>query len=454
MWTCGRLLAVQFTGNCVQASWGIAVISTAFFRHRYVPSGFLSLFAAAGLVYCVYRILFAPPDAYSGFDFHQIWIAGKVWASGQDPYGPAFAAEYGRAFGRVPEIHFLLYPPYWAPIAAPLSLLPFGAALIAWRLVNLALLLLATVLAAKAIAGRDASRFWSVVLAGAGYATLMHATAMTLWIGQTSVLLYAGFAAIMYGAAMQSGWAVAAGLVAVALKPNAGAIVFVAVFAAMPEWRRTVIVAALVLVALAAPAMIHAPVDTVSEFLGNLGRYYGWPANTPYEAVATEWVRPRGDLVQLIANAPENMVGLFHFTEGMPSRLAANVLMAGGVIASLVLFRQKLSADLKFVGLVLIVLLFVPLHGYDIVVVTIPAMFVWSRGLTDPYMLAAWMGLPICMRAKNIGDALHFQNFLPDSGPATVGLLLIAVSVTVLIVSSIASPLRGFPSTKRDILKP
>ena len=113
------------------------------------------------------------------------------------------------------------------------------------RLVNLALVLWATVLTAHAMAGKGAARFWPLMLVGGGCVALMHATGLTLFIGQTSELLYIGFAAIIYGVSTGNRSAFAAGLVAVALKPNVGAVVFLVVVTMMPEWRRTLVLAAL-----------------------------------------------------------------------------------------------------------------------------------------------------------------------------------------------------------------
>jgi hypothetical protein len=405
-----------------------------------IQFGFLIAFVTAGLIYTGQKILDLRPVPLDGFDFRLIWIAGKLWASGQDPYGQAFSSEYFNAFGPVPDMHFLLYPPYWAFIAAPLSFLSFETACLLWRLFNFALLLLATTLTARVIAGKHAAHFWPVLLVGLGYVTVMQTTASAFWLGQTSVLLYFGFAAIMYGFSTRSRWAFAAGLVAVALKPNVGALVFLVVAILMPEWRRALALTAFVLVALAMPVVVHAPSDTLSELLANLGRYYGsyLPENAPPDIVLSGWVRLRGgDYAQLVANAPENMVGLFHFTDSLPNGLTANVLIVAAAVASIVVFRLAGTTELKFACLVMVVLLFVPLHGYDMVMLGIPAMVLWSRGMADPRTWPALAGLLICLRPSIIDQMLHIKNLLPGGGPAAVGLLLVAIPVLVLAMSKV-----------------
>ena len=70
-----------------------------------------------------------------GMDFRDIWIAGKIWTTGENPYGLSFAAEYLAAFG-YDRGEIWLYPPYWYPIAAPFGLFSFSVANSVWKAIN------------------------------------------------------------------------------------------------------------------------------------------------------------------------------------------------------------------------------------------------------------------------------------------------------------------------------
>jgi hypothetical protein len=193
------------------------------------------------------------------------------------------------------------------------------------------------------------------------------------------------------------------------MKPNVGAPVFAAV-CMMPEWRGTLARAAFILVLAATPALLHAPVEAMSGLLSNLGRYYD---------------------PEMLGNAPGNMIGVFHFVGGPPYKLAAGALAAAAVIVSLIVFRLEVAVELKFVWMTLAILLFVPMHSYDVVMVTVPAIFIASRSRFDPQSLLAAAGLLICLRPASIAQAFGLapEVFLRESGPITVGLFLIAGSL-------------------------
>jgi hypothetical protein len=277
---------------------------------------------------------------------------------------------------------------------------------------SVALLIAATFVASRIlVAGKEPDRFRVFFLLGVGYAVLMQPMIIALLFGQTSLLICFGLASVFYGLSRKSRWALTAGLVAVALKPNVGAVVYVAV-CTMPEWRGTLVRAAFIVILAATPALLHAPVEAMSGLLSNLGRYYD---------------------PQMLGNMPENMLGVFHFVGGSPYKLAAGALGAAAAIVSLVVFRLEIGAELKFVWTILAILLLVPLHSYDVVMLVIPAIFIWSRAAIDLRTLLASAGLLICLRPSSIAEALHLAPgaYLPDSGPITVGLVLVAVALLI-----------------------
>src|SRR4029078_4810378 len=127
------------------------------------------------------------------FDFQLIWSAGKIWASGHNPYdGGLFSG--GESSSRH-AVSTWFYPPYWYPLIAPFGLLPFQFALTVWKIINFLLLIGSTHLIARALADLTQKKYWQIFLAGIGFVCFMYATAVTTWSGQTSILVYFGLSA-------------------------------------------------------------------------------------------------------------------------------------------------------------------------------------------------------------------------------------------------------------------
>src|SRR6476659_3850207 len=87
---------------------------------------FTLLLSLLAVVYLSPKLFLFRAD--EALDFRLVWLAGRIWASGGDPYGPNFLREYLQVFGEGPNTHFWVYPPYWYPIALSLSYLQFDVA--------------------------------------------------------------------------------------------------------------------------------------------------------------------------------------------------------------------------------------------------------------------------------------------------------------------------------------
>src|SRR5689334_18796156 len=86
----------------------------------------LSTGALAGALYFFPKIVGLGGGDGFGLDFKVIWLAGKIWASGQNPYGPIFLEQYLTDFGPHWNTYWL-YPPNWFPLAVSFAFLPFAA---------------------------------------------------------------------------------------------------------------------------------------------------------------------------------------------------------------------------------------------------------------------------------------------------------------------------------------
>jgi hypothetical protein len=102
---------------------------------------FLAIWALAGIGYLAQKIFLSANSDGFDLDFRMVWLAGKIWASGGDPYGPAFAKEYLEEFRESGINMYWVYPPYWYTLALPFGVLPFGVSRFLWNALNLLLLI-------------------------------------------------------------------------------------------------------------------------------------------------------------------------------------------------------------------------------------------------------------------------------------------------------------------------
>ncbi len=397
--------------------------------------------AIAGVLYLGMKLHFVFHPSFAagdGYDYRTLWIAGNLWASGQNPYGVAFRPEYLAHFDAIGPGDFFNYPPCWYPILVLLSRLSFAHSLMVWQLVNVVLLVAAVGLTASIFGKGNRELVRTSFLVGLGSVAIMQPTVWVIQDGQTSIMLYLGLATIFYGISNKKHWAVLTGLLITGLKPNIGVITFLLI-AMMPEWRRTLAAAVGVLVIASTPALLHHPGEALSGFLANLGRYHGYPlsADTPADVLANPWTHLRGNWVEVLPNAPSQMVGLYHFTEWLPAGLASNILIIMAAILSVIVYRYSSSDELRFMRIALVILTFVPLHSYDMPMLAVPAIFLWTRNwaMKSPAMLIALAGLLLCIRPGNIGVAFNIS-LDPLGGSdgtllTSIGLLLMTVPLLI-----------------------
>src|SRR5690348_15113259 len=87
--------------------------------------------AAAAAALMVVRAL----DAGYSKDFSYILVAGRMWITGADPYGPGFAGAGAKILP--PDATTFVYPPNWWLIAVGLACLEGSRAFLVWKFVNL-----------------------------------------------------------------------------------------------------------------------------------------------------------------------------------------------------------------------------------------------------------------------------------------------------------------------------
>jgi len=131
-------------------------------------------FATLGAVYLLHKVITL--EGNEAFVLRMVWIAGKLWSVGENPYASNFIAEY-RNSGAGP-VGVWNYPPYWYPIAIAISRLSLPAAAALWKATDIALLVAATHLVARALADVAHRNYASIFAVGFGFVCFMQATAV------------------------------------------------------------------------------------------------------------------------------------------------------------------------------------------------------------------------------------------------------------------------------------
>ena len=387
----------------------------------------LALFACLGILYLapkVLSILNVGPHDY--FDFQQIWLAGKIWASGQNPYD-------GALFPNEERLSTWFYPPYWYPLIVPFGLLPFQVALSIWKIINFSLLIGATHLIARALADVTRQKYWPIFLSGTGFVCFMYATAVTAWSGQTSILVYFGLSAFIFGLLKARPPILIIGLLFLALKPQIGILAFAAV-AALHRYRWTVLPAgAICLLDSTAIAITGDYRASVEGFLVNLTRHSEHAANTP-----------------------AHLTGLIHILDYVfISNASFNTLIVffAAIICAVVVFynsplnktsgiedTQQTVANLAL--FIAFSFFLIPFHYYDMIALVALLMMIIAIPLAGRWLIA--LGLLICFRPdyllRAFGVATPLEIQLSHLVSAGLFLLVVGAMWSVLVSRPRARP--------------
>lgn len=356
-------------------------------------------YALVGLAYLLSKsVLSADPE----IDLKYIWVAGRLWAEGINPYSGDFARIGDTYFEDSNRLDTWLYPPNWWVISRSLALFEIDTAALLWRSFNAGLVCGGVLLAVQAWRPH-LRRLWPVAgLVLFGYATTLQATATVLSIGQTSIILFFGICALFFGLMRgQTAWVVA-GLALVALKPNVGIVIWAGVAALPTQWR-AIGMASLVTLLLCLPSVL----------VGGIGPTFG--------GLISAYLHYDGALE---VNSPANTTGLRHLAETMfgvelsavyLSLAAALVAWFGGIAMrhrGTESDAGRLLHDLPC-WVILVTVTFVALHSYDFIIAA-PLLLVCFAGVYPSYLrVAIALGLVLIYRSTNLADATGFQH--PDT---------------------------------------
>ena len=356
--------------------------SKSFWRHALTAISILLL--TGSVVYLLKRsILDHSPD----IDFRFIWTAGKVWSLGADPYSPRFMTLGHEIFATGNDIAYWLYPPQWWIICRVLAEFPVDTALALWRGLNAVLLVAAAAALALVVRRvRPATPLWAVIGLVA-IMSLMEGTAQTLLLGQTSILVFAGFC--LMGMALLTGrqWPMAAGFMLLLLKPQF-ALPIMACLAMTKTWRMPAVIAVVVTGLACLPQLVQfGLVPTVRGMLGNMALH--------------------GDLP---SNRPDKLIGFSHLVWQFTGANLSNTWdialdFVASIAAAMAIWRRHGQDDRDqaglAIGLIASAMFFLPLHSYDTVALGPIAILAIVVDGVPRYF--AWAAVALAVRAGVIG---------------------------------------------------
>ncbi|OFX01962.1 MAG: hypothetical protein A3E78_01825 [Alphaproteobacteria bacterium RIFCSPHIGHO2_12_FULL_63_12] len=375
-------------------------------------------------------------------DFRFFWLAGDFWLNGGNPYDASYAAAAEAQFG-IERGAIWYYPPNWFALAALLSLPDPLSASRLWLIVNAGLLLgggALNVMAFRALRGAagaqslitkflDALPASSLYFLFTGAVALSQAAGNSLHLGQSSILVYFGASLLLSGAARGRLVLAGAGLAILMLKPQIGALVCAGLIFT-PFGRRTIAMAALASIAIAAPVFIATP---PAEFLGafaeGVARYTDQAYNMPPAVTGLRHLA-------WIFGAPD-MGSLFYLL------LALLLISAASLAAGL--RRGELKTTDFIILSIAIAAAASPLHVYDLILLA--ALALPAISLPLPAGALALSALALSWRAGN----LPFPESLSEGVTYYAGSFYASLSAGAIAAAVCASLIPAEAARARDV---
>lgn len=293
------------------------------------------------------------------FDTRFLFLAGKYWLAGLDPYAPTQVLDVG--LGDFHQTFFMGYPPQASLLCMALALGSMRLATVLMDVLNVACLAaiswigVATIEETVDPSVSTAQRWYVPALVFGNLST-----AFVLWIGQTSLVVTAALAASWYCARRDRDVAAGVLLALATIKPPLA--MFVALwFLLERRWRLLAAASVAVLVLAAAPLLQHGPIGALRAWSGGIAQYM----EASYNALTSRMVFGVRSLLLALGVGAPNLLGL-------------------GILATLVLFAFRARVvERDLIGvLVGCGLLFGYAHGYDLaaLALVIPAFWCHLRG--------------------------------------------------------------------------
>jgi hypothetical protein len=149
-------------------------------------------------------------------DYIAYWSAGRLNASGGNPYSPVELLPLQQELGWPDDFpNMMYYPPWTLALVMPFGLLSFGVSRMAWLVLNLIVAVFAADRLWSYFGGPAKYRLWAWVVALSFVPTLV-----VLRIGQIGPLLLLGVAGFLVFERRRQGWLAGAVLLLATIKPH------------------------------------------------------------------------------------------------------------------------------------------------------------------------------------------------------------------------------------------
>lgn len=383
---------------------------------------------AAGIFYLISKSVFHADTAY---DYQALWVAGHIWNEGGNPYGPGFRGLATSMFVNPGDVAHWFYPPHSWVLMAPLARFDFPVAQKIWLSLNAACIAGGSFLFWRTlrVSGKDVG--WRSLAFFMTFVNLMGATAITLYLGQTSGLIYFGFCLFAYGFVTQRRIPTVIALAILLMKPQIG--VPVAVFYLLsPGGLLPTVIAGVTVGILSIPAFVVGGFKaTVFGFLTTVSSYSG--ANAFNSSPATTGLR----------NLAYHLTGI-----DSPITLFALATIVLCAACSFVVFRilprrAQTAEDPRLLGavaLAFIIVSILPLHSYDLMLIAPLLLYSLLQKSMMPYWAVA--SALVVFRSNNLARrAPHGDELLYFITNATID----SFAILALSMAAAAFAWRHFP---------
>ncbi len=357
-----------------------------FLRSQGAPARIGYVLLLAVTLFSVVRHAMPDPNYYP-VDFKYFWLAGSLWADGVSPYGADLQALGNELFSGE-RINPFFYPPSWRLVTEVLSAMPPDLSESVWAWLSAVALALAAwvcALIANHLYPDSLSRFRVFVLAFAAIGGA-HAVEVSIQIGQPAPFLLLAFAMLLYSSLQPSLALTVAAMTVLLLKPQLGIpLALACVF--VPSQRAGLAIAVALTGALAIYGLGAAPMETFTDFLGNISLYSSFPENA---AITTS-----GPVFLF------GMLGASHISAYAFLAFAIIIIAAAGFFLTGAKVAPAEEAALFFLFFAAAAATtFMPTHNFDFLVLAPLLVLAWGRG--GMILKASAVGLFLTMRAMSL----------------------------------------------------
>lgn len=371
-----------------------------------------TVFVLPALTYLGYKSLLDPSDT---IDFKYIWLAGYLWVSGENPYGPSYLASGAEMFAgkNIPE--WWVYPPNWWPIASGFAALPYERAAALWRLSGGALLGFGVIVLLVSARLRFAQVSFFRQAAFVVLVSASTPTAVSLSLGQTSPLLFLGTSLFACAWLTRNRHLMVLAVVLLAFKPNV-CLVLCALLLTNIFWWPSLLLGGFVTLTLAAPAFVaHGYSEILHPYLELIRRYSESPVNSPQSTTGLR-----------------NLLHQIGVSSVSPIMLNSVGVIVLGLLGYTTKNRNTSNGDSTIIALaIVLVALLVPLHTYDMVVLFL--LIILAVGLQAWVQLVLAVALAVVFREANLAifTGLFDQSaiYFPGSFLVSIAILAMAASL-------------------------